>query len=249
MQPAVGAINFADAIARYIVGLRSGALLNRLEGESGGKSGCQRATDGSIDMPTVIGSVSGFNLHISDVRRLAANDIDGSGRGIAAVKIPLRSLENLDPIDIEESKRQHGGRYQIDIVDIHPCSRIVVCCIVIQANPANTDIDNAVGQHILDLHIGRDRRQVDDRLRAGSFQVASGQNVDCYTDIISALFAPLGSDDYFSQTIVRHNCFRLTGGRILGKCRRGTSQTTDRDGKTAGGTDVIPGHDILPPIY
>ena len=80
---------------------------------------------GTVDPERVIIPIFGGHASAKDSKiRLVSDDVDRAARGVAPVKGALRTIENLDAIDVIEEAGGRGGAANVDVVDVEGDSSI-----------------------------------------------------------------------------------------------------------------------------
>jgi hypothetical protein len=93
-------VQLAVLLTRVDVGLIANALQGRSAGDAGLDGIGQRPADRRRDVGRVPAAVIDIHIALKIIRRTLRNDVDRAARRILAVKRSLRTLEDLDAIDV-----------------------------------------------------------------------------------------------------------------------------------------------------
>ena len=208
-----GAVDFPDLLAVQAVGLEAFALLDRLDREASRERVRERAADGALGQdPLVVADVE-REVAVELVTRLLADEVDRAGRRVAAEQRALRALQHLDALEVEHAEGQHRRRHQVHVVDVDAGRGVVVGGVVVEADAADGDVRDAVGHHVLDLHVWRQQREVGELRDARLGEGLAGVGGAGDADVAEALLALLGGDEDLLE--LRRRRLRECRGRHL----------------------------------
>ena len=154
------------------------------------------SADGAREVQRIVSAVFQMQIGGELVGRLVRAEQDTpSPLVLRPYKVPCRSLQHLDLVQVEDREGLRGRRADVDIVDIDTVRPGVVRVEVVQADAANGD-DRLVARAgvVDDLHIGRDLLQVLRLLDAKGLDLLRGDGLHGHWHVLDVLGSPLGGD-------------------------------------------------------
>ena len=120
------------------------ALVDGVEGKPAADTIAKRPAHEAFDGPGRIVADPEIQPPLEFLRRLARKEVDRTAGGVAPVERSLRSLEHLDPLDVEQQKVQHGGVAVVDLVDVNGDGRALNGGEVVETDAPQHEVGNGV---------------------------------------------------------------------------------------------------------
>ena len=160
----------------------------------------------------IVNSVVQVDEALNGVQPGLARDVaDKATSRIAPEQRALRSLEHLDPVDIEQGERLALADRDVAVVEIHGVRRLDNVVDVILGHAADRVLAVLASERAAEMHARRERREFAGIGHVERAQLVAGIGGDGDTHLLDVLLATLRGDDD-----VTRQCRAAFVGLVLG---------------------------------
>ena len=188
------AVDLPLALAASVADLPALVAVLGAEGQAALDAVGDRTADIALEVAGLVVADLAADRRLEVLGRLAGDEVDQAGGGVAAIERALRPLQHLDPLQVVDRAGVHHRIGVGDLVGIGADGRGGRHVDRVEADPAQ-----GVGRHPLialrDAEAGREGAQVLDVGDVQLFQGLAGDGLDAHADGVGGLFPALGGDD------------------------------------------------------